>query len=84
VSRGSTLQLEVVGRRVLSGKFLSTGLEPAQNSEYEASECDQGSQATVDDGKIAGVLVDEIGKRFEVGGCQRHCCIVLLSRPIGV
>jgi hypothetical protein len=79
-----TLQLEVVGSSMLSGKLLSTGLEPAQNSEYEASEGDQGSQAAVDDGKIAGVVVDKVGKRFEVGGFQRHDCIVLVSGPIGV
>jgi hypothetical protein len=79
-----TLQLEVVGSSMLSGKLLSTGLEPAQNSEYEASEGDQGSQAAVDDGKIAGVVVDKVGKRFEAGGCQRHDCIVLVSGPIGV
>jgi hypothetical protein len=84
VSGIDTLQLEVVGRRMLSGKSLSTGLEPAQNGEDEAGKGNQGSQAAVDDGKIAGVLVDEIGKRFEVGSRQGHCCIVLVSGPIGV
>jgi hypothetical protein len=84
VSGIDTLQLEVVGRRMLSGKFLSTGLEPAEDGEDEAGEGDQGSQAAVDDGKIAGVIIDMVGKDFEVGGRQGHCCIVLVSGPIGV
>jgi hypothetical protein len=84
VSGIDTLQLEVVGRRMLSGKALSTGLEPAENGENEAGEGDQGSQAAVDDGKIAGVIVDRIGTRFEVGGRQGHCCIVLIVKRIGV
>lgn len=54
-----------------------TRSHPAQDSEDEAAESDQCSQATVNDGEVAGILIDRDWDRFKVGGCRVHGGVVL-------
>lgn len=58
VSRSIALKLNVCGRSKCSGKLLLARSQPAQNGEDESGKSDQSSQAAVDDGQVAGIMVD--------------------------
>lgn len=76
VLRRVVAQLNINGG--LSGsQSLMARPHPAQDGEDEAGESNQGSQATVNDGEVAGVVVDRDWDRLEVGGCRIHGCVVI-------
>lgn len=63
----------------MSNSSLAARPHPAQYGEDEAGEGDQCSQAAVNDGEIAVVMVGRDWDRFKAGGCQIHGCVVAIG-----
>jgi len=73
VSWGIDAQFNIIGRGMSSESLIARS-HPAQDGEDEADERDECSQAAVDDGEVAGVVIDCDCDRLEVCGCRVHGC----------
>lgn len=76
-------QLNIIGRLTLGSKHLVARSQPAQDGKDETGEGDQSSKTPIDDGEVAGVMVEGDWHHLEVRCVQLHDWLAWCERSGG-